>query len=118
LRYRQRLDNLHRQALNELRGAFRDRQQQTDELGMRIVHYVQIYTKSCAKDVQRLASQLRALGPLAVLDRGYSITRQAGGDIVRSADMVKEGDTVETRVARGTFHSVVQKGKKGEGHGR
>lgn len=117
-RYRQRIDNLHRQALNELRSAFRQRQQRADELGMRLAHRVELRTKACAKDVQRLASQLRALSPLAVLDRGYSITRLADGDIIRDAGAVSAGDAVETRVARGTFQSVVADKKKGNGHGR
>jgi len=55
-----------------------------------------------------LERQLRALGPQAVLERGYSLTRTAGGALVRDAGQVAQGAVVRTQVASGSFESVVR----------
>ena len=50
--------------------------------------------------VEQFAQRLGALGPLAVLDRGYSITLSAAtGRAVRAAGQVAEGELLETIVA-------------------
>jgi exodeoxyribonuclease VII large subunit len=55
-----------------------------------------------------LAATLNALSPLAVLDRGYSLTRKLpSGEIVRSAAEVQAGDELRTRFAEGEVTSVV-----------
>jgi exodeoxyribonuclease VII large subunit len=45
--------------------------------------------------------------PLTVLGRGYSITRDAQGRIVRDATQMKLGDEVSVRVARGEMGATV-----------
>ena len=54
-----------------------------------------------------LTARLRALDPAAILARGWSITRRAGGDLVRSTTDVRGGDALETRFADGTVRSTV-----------
>jgi exodeoxyribonuclease VII large subunit len=54
------------------------------------------------------SSQLQALNPLAVLSRGYSITRRADGQVVRSVAAAPAGTRLQTRLADGTVNSVVQ----------
>ncbi len=54
------------------------------------------------------SSQLQALNPLAVLSRGYSITRRADGQIVRSVAAAPAGTRLQTRLTDGTIDSVVQ----------
>ena len=57
-----------------------------------------------AMPVRRLAelsSALDALSPLAVLERGYSLTTGASGRLVRDAGELKMGDRVELRFHRG-----------------
>ena len=54
-----------------------------------------------------LTARLRALDPAAILARGWSITRRAGGDLVRSTTDVRGGDALETRFADGTVTSTV-----------
>jgi exodeoxyribonuclease VII large subunit len=53
------------------------------------------------------AAALRALNPLAVLDRGYSLTRTAAGELVRSVRQARPGVRLRTRVADGEFESIV-----------
>jgi exodeoxyribonuclease VII large subunit len=54
-----------------------------------------------------LTDRLRALDPVAILARGWSITRTADGNLLRSATDVRSGDTLETRLADGTVTSTV-----------
>ncbi len=53
----------------------------------------------------RLSAQLEALSPVAILQRGYSITAREDGRIVRSIREVKAGETLVTRVLDGSLTS-------------
>jgi exodeoxyribonuclease VII large subunit len=57
------------------------------------------------------ARSLDLVGPSAVLQRGYSMTLRSDGSIVRAAADVSPGEHVQTRLADGSFGSVVQDGK-------
>ena len=62
---------------------------------------------------QRLADlekQLKLAGPLQVLNRGFTITTDQRGRIVKSAGQVQPGEQVATRTADGTFGSIVADG--------
>jgi exodeoxyribonuclease VII large subunit len=48
-----------------------------------------------------LAGKLDGLSPLAVLGRGYSLTRTEAGQIVRRAGQVAAGDTVDVLLHEG-----------------
>ncbi len=54
---------------------------------------------------------LRERSPLVILKRGYSITREASGKIVRDAAQVAIGDDVSIRLTRGELGAIVR-GKK------
>ncbi|MBI1952682.1 MAG: exodeoxyribonuclease VII large subunit [Candidatus Omnitrophica bacterium] len=58
-----------------------------------------------------LAGRLNALSPLAVLARGYSITFDAKGRILKSAQAVSPGDLIKTKLLRGELTSRVEKGR-------
>jgi exodeoxyribonuclease VII large subunit len=54
--------------------------------------------------VTGLAQTLRAVGPAAVLARGYAVVSLApGGPVVRTRKQVKPGSPLEVRVADGVF---------------
>ena len=107
--HRQRLDAHREKLATLLRGAYQQKQQRLDEIGMRIGHRMEIRTQALRQQLQRLESQLRALGPMAVLERGYSITQTADGGVVRDPKQVKPGETLDTRVAKGKIESVISK---------
>ncbi len=59
-------------------------------------------------DVRRLDATLQAVGPPAVLARGYAlVTRQDDGSLVRSSSQVTRGDAIRVRVQDGSFGSEV-----------
>jgi exodeoxyribonuclease VII large subunit len=61
---------------------------------------LQRIVERASSQVQELGRRLEALGPLAVLERGYSITiSQRSGRPVRAAGEVAAGDVLETTVS-------------------
>jgi len=56
---------------------------------------------------ERAEKILAVLGPDATLRRGYSMTIDATGSVVRSVTQVKCGDRLRTRVTDGAIESDV-----------
>jgi exodeoxyribonuclease VII large subunit len=56
--------------------------------------------------LRTLHARLTALSPLATLERGYAIVHR-GDDVVRSPAQLARGDTIDVRVAEGTFGATV-----------
>lgn len=54
--------------------------------------------------------QLEALSYRSVLRRGFSVTRRADGDLVRSVEQVRPGERIETELADGRVRSTVDSG--------
>ena len=69
--------------------------------------------ESLAAQLGQLKAALASLNPNAVLERGYSLTRNAQGEVVLDAARVKEGERLTTTLARGWVESEVTK----KGHG-
>ena len=53
-----------------------------------------------------LYARLGALSPLATLERGYAVVHR-GDELVRSPGQLSRGDTIDVRVAEGTFGATV-----------
>ncbi|MGH8745302.1 MAG: hypothetical protein ACREUK_02290 [Burkholderiales bacterium] len=56
-----------------------------------------------------LRASLAGLDPAAVLGRGYSITRNAAGEVLRDASGVGDGELISTTLWRGALESRVRK---------
>lgn len=63
--------------------------------------------QSARNRVDSAARTLHAIGPQAVLDRGYSITVDASGTPIRRAMSLNVGERVETLLADGRVGSVI-----------
>jgi len=59
--------------------------------------------------LERFKASLTSLNPSAVLERGYSLTRNAQGEVVRDASRVNEGERLTTTLAKGWIESEVRK---------
>lgn len=59
------------------------------------------------RELKGAESQLRALSPYAVLERGYSVAHRADGKILRDASELRVGDLVTVRFARGAAKATV-----------
>ncbi len=106
-RHRDRIERLGLQMHHALITILRQRQQRTDELAPRLVNRMREWRHGRAQDIQRLSLLLNGINPLAVLDRGYSITSRRDGRILKSAIGIKQGERIVTRLAQGTFESDV-----------
>lgn len=63
----------------------------------------------CQAHLARIEAALASLDPTAVLSRGYSITYDGAGGVVRSAAAVRPGERITTRLAEGLIESEVRK---------
>ncbi len=103
----QRVENANTNMSHLLLSSVQQTHQRIDELGMTMRHRVDRKIEGEQQRVQRLEGQLRMLNPLAVLGRGYSLTRRPDGTVVRSAASLEIGDDVVTQFADGKIFSNV-----------
>ncbi len=69
-------------------------------------HFLEIRKET----LRGISGQLNSLSPLAILERGYSITRKLPlHKIVKAVDEVKAGDQVEVKLFRGTLFCGVER---------
>lgn len=107
-RYLQKLDAIEMHMVHQIRAALRDGAVHMESAGMKMFHAVDVLSRSRHQDIKRYEEQLKALSPLAVLSRGYSVTMSADGVAVRDPAILKEGQIVVTRVEKGSFESEVK----------
>ncbi len=65
------------------------------------------------RELESLEGRLKALSPLSVLDRGYSISKDEKGNIVKSLDDIEVGSSITTTLKDGSIVSKVTS-KKGD----
>jgi exodeoxyribonuclease VII large subunit len=84
--------------------------QRVDELGERLHRAAQLKIQQVRVKLSYLAAQLEALSPLAVLARGYSLTLTLPDQrLIRDASTLSLGMLIQTRFARGSAVSRVEK---------
>jgi len=92
---------------HSIRGRLGELRQQLDDAGLRIAHRTENTAAAARQNVKRIEAQLRALNPEGVLQRGYSITRDEKGKVLRDASDLASGNRVVTNLAKGKFESQV-----------
>jgi exodeoxyribonuclease VII large subunit len=74
------------------------------------LNYIKLILAKNTAGFRELTSRLQALSPLAILSRGYSITRSVpDGAIIRDAADVYVGQDVEILLARATLHCMLKR---------
>jgi exodeoxyribonuclease VII large subunit len=80
----------------------RENQQRVDELSVDLLRRFQERLRQLKDRLAERAGRLGALSPLAVLDRGYSITHKLPEElIVKSSAELQVGDLLRVRFAQG-----------------
>lgn len=84
-----------------------------DELTERAAHALSGRLRFAEQRLRGAGERLHALSPLAVLERGYSITRRTtGGAVVRDASSLRIGDDLRLLFARGAARVRVEETSK------
>ena len=86
-------------------------EQQVDELLKSVMSHTTHSVELKERDFAAASGKLNMLSPLAVLERGYSITFK-GEKIIKEARKLKKGDTLRTKLAEGEALSKVESVKK------
>jgi len=87
-----------------------DRSRRLDELDARAARAVENRLTIAGHRLESLAGRLESMSPLAVLGRGYSLTRRSDdGLLIRDASQLAPGETITTRFARGAATSRVER---------
>ena len=87
-----------------------DRARRLDELDARLIRSLRHRRLLAQTRLDAMASRLESLSPLAVLARGYSVTKRLDDQsIVRRADQLTPGERIRTVLASGTVTSTVDK---------
>lgn len=101
------LDSLaQRRCLGRPFDRIRELAMQLDEWSQRLPTLIRRRFARAEQDLARISASLQALSPLAVLGRGYTLTkRREDGQIVKSAGDVSEGQELSTLVVDGVILS-------------
>jgi len=87
----------------------RSYQQLVTQLKARLAFAFSHKAHRCSTRVERLQASLAGLDPTAVLARGYSITYNAAGEVLRDSRQVQNGEHIKTKLAQGQIDSEVKK---------
>jgi len=104
----QLVDALSRRLVHP-RERLRTSRQLLEQLAARLASAAARRLDNFAAQLAALKAGLVSLNPSAVLERGYSLTRNAQGEVVVDAGRVAEGDRLTTTLAKGWIESEVRK---------
>jgi exodeoxyribonuclease VII large subunit len=103
-----RLDGCARRVGELGRRVTRDRRAAVASRERELVTHAQHHLERATLRLSSSEAVVRALDPRRVLERGYSITRDADGRVLRGVDGVAAGATVDTELAGGRLTSRVE----------
>jgi exodeoxyribonuclease VII large subunit len=87
-----------------------------EQLHHNLLSLINIYINNSYNNLHAIRSKLTALSPMAILERGYSITRSLpGAQLIRDAGSVATGDHLQILLGAGSLEAQVVKlllGKK------
>jgi exodeoxyribonuclease VII large subunit len=104
----QTVDALARRLVHP-RERLRTSRQLLEQLAARLSSAAARRLDNFSAQLAQLKAGLASLNPSAVLERGYSLTRNASGDVVADAARVAEGERLTTTLAKGWIESEIRK---------
>lgn len=103
-----RLGNLRlrHEGLNPVKTLRQHRQQMT-WLEQRLTASMKQKLEQARHSLGKHAALLDSVSPLSILQRGYSVTRDEHGKVLRSSEAVQAGDRLTTHLSKGVIYSTV-----------
>ncbi len=85
------------------------RSQKLDEVGQQLAEMTKIYFDIRTSGISLLREKMKALSPLSVLKRGYSVTRRLPDlKIITDAGKLRVSDRIEVKAFKGRIESLVE----------
>jgi len=91
--------------LEKIEQFYQDVDSLTHSASLAIQHLLEISEERLAT----ILGKFEALNPISILTRGFSLTTTLDGKIIKEAGLLKKGDQVNTKLAKGSFQSEVIK---------
>lgn len=112
--HRQKVDSLaSKRVLQSPENYLQDCRQQLDSVQRQLLSVSRLYLDGKKGYFAKLASNLDAMSPLKVLGRGYSMSKDLQGNIVRSIEQVNPGDHISIQLEDGLIHTTVNQTERG-----
>lgn len=73
----------------------------------RLAQVMNLYVERRKAQLSKMASVFDALSPLKVLDRGFSVTKDSAGRVIKSVQDVQPYDEIEVRLSDGSLRAKV-----------
>jgi exodeoxyribonuclease VII large subunit len=109
--HRERLDLLQRSLMADLPQLAKTARQRIELLTTKLRSDARRTLETAQARLRQAAASLEALSPVAILGRGYSITRlESTQEILKDAAQAKPGDRLVSRLGSGQIISRVEKG--------
>lgn len=100
--------SMHQQRLERIKVYYKNLPVELDNAWVRLDSGMRNLLKYRMVDLQKSHARLKLLSPMNTLKRGYSITFDKNGMIIKSVNKLSKKDIVRTRLFKGEFSSVVQ----------
>jgi len=94
---------------HDLRSRFASEYRQIDAQVATLAATLRSYLMKRRSRMERLSSQVQALSPISILERGYALVFDAEGRLLKDARQVHEGDTITAQLALGQISATVKK---------
>ncbi len=95
-------------ALRKPLDAIERRGEEVEELAAAMHQQVQLMMRLKETNLVSMAEKLDLVSPLGVLKRGYSLTTNEKGRVIKSSDELAVGSLIKTRLAQGSITSRVE----------
>jgi len=103
-----------RPSLADPRAGLADRAREVEELRDRTRRCLGHHLDRASDDLAHRLARVRALSPLATLERGYAVLQDKSGNVVTSVAQVSQGDPLRARVSDGTLGVLVKDARGAE----
>ena len=91
-----------------LRDRVSDTKKDIEDLKEQLYESIKDRINELSKDIKARENQLEALNPKKVLKRGYSISANKDGQVIKSIKDVKKGEKITTTLCDGTIISTIE----------